>query len=76
MSRLDTTIQPYNYYVMSFERNETKWLYAKTDTEQLFGKTEQPLAIPKKEAQRIACNLSLKYGTHYMCVESILPIGE
>ena len=76
MSRLDTTTQPYSYYVMNFERNEVKWLYGEVNNEWLFGSTDKPMAFDKDTAQRIACNLSLKYRTHYMCVESILPIGE
>lgn len=76
MSRLDTTTQPYTYYVMSFERGEVKWCYGNINGNYQFGVDEKPIAFKKEIAQRIACNLSLKYGTHYMCVESILPIGE
>lgn len=76
MSRLDTTTQPYNYYVMTFEGNEVQWLYGEKDGEWFFGSTDKPMPLDKCKAQRIACNLSLKYGTHYMCVESIYPIGE
>lgn len=74
--RLDATDQPYNYYVMSFERGEVKWLYDKDGDDWLFGVTEKPLALSKVKAQEIALKLSLKYRTHYMCVESFLPIGE
>lgn len=76
--RIDATDQPYLYYVIAFEdnKNEIEWLYGKNGDDWLFGVTEKPLAIPKVKAQEIAFKLSLKYGTHFMCVETIYPIGE
>lgn len=73
---LDTTKQPYNYYVINVERGEVKWLYGKVNGNWLFGISEKPMTFNKDKAQEIACKLSLKYGKHYMCVESIYPIGE